>query len=525
MENPGFGKITCIIAAFCLATAIGSPAQTFTTLLSFDGKNGNGPSGSLVQGTDGNFYGTTGAGGLTFNCFNPYGCGTVFEITQAGTVTTLHNFCPQVSCVDGYGTHGGLVQGANGSFYGTTNWGGTSNSDECTNGCGVVFEITPARNLSALYNFCSQPSCKDGLSPGSALVLGPNGNFYGTTDVGGANCLSHAGSGCGTVFEMTPTGKLTTLHSFCSEINSNGRCIDGMSPMSLVLASNGNFYGTTALGGDGADCDSVSGSGCGTIFEITPAGKLTTLYNFCRKAPCTDGQQPNGLLQADNGKLYGTTSQGGNTNNSGTVFEVTAPGKLRTLYSFCAQGGSCVDGQYPNTNLVQGTDGNFYGTTQTGGASGDGCNVGYCGTVFQITPQGALTTLHSFTGPDGSWPYGGVVQGTDGQFYGSTSGGGAYFCDDDNGSYCGTIFSLSMGLGPFVEANPNFGTVGKVITILGNNLTGTTAVTFDGTPATFEIVSSTYIKAKVPASATTGPIEITTPSGTLSSNVAFHVLP
>jgi uncharacterized repeat protein (TIGR03803 family) len=526
MSKIGFAKIACIMAAFWVATALVSPAQTFTTILKFDGTNGDGPYGSLVQGTDGNFYGITQAGGVSHGCFI-FGCGTLFEVTPTGTATVLHNFCGQGGCDDGYEANGGMVQGANGSFYGTTEHGGTGYDEYCVAGgpgCGIVFEITPARKLIPLYNFCTQQNCTDGILPNSGLVLGPNGNFYGTTYAGGANCFLHSGGGCGTIFEVTPAGKLTTLYSFCSQINSKGQCSDGMSPSALVLGSNGNFYGTTELGGEGggemAGCSYQStGSGCGTVFEMTPAGKLTTLYSFCLKTPCGDGQFPNGLVQAANGKLYGTTNPG--LTDYGAVFEISAPGKLTTLYRFCVQGGTCPDGQYPNSGLIQGTDGNFYGTTQ--GATYD-CALGSCGTVFSITPKGALTTLHNFGSSEGSFPYSGLVQGTDGQFYGSAYDGGNY-CNNDGSNSCGTIFSVSVGLGPFIAANPNFGAVGKAIAILGNGLTGTTAVTFNGTPAAFEVVSDTYIKTRVPTGATAGQIEVTTPSGTLSTYVVFHVLP
>jgi uncharacterized repeat protein (TIGR03803 family) len=169
-------------------------------------------------------------------------------------------------------------------------------------------------------------------------------------------------NGEGTVFEITTEGKLTTLYNFCSKAN----CTDGRSPQSsLVLAANGNFYGTTFSGG--ANC--VSSNGCGTVFEITPAGKLTTLYSFCAKTNCEDGQNPRaGLIQEAGGNFYGTTFSGGNANSAGTLFEITPAGKLTTLYTFCSKGGvNCSDGAFPVGAIALSPSG-LYGTTSGGGA-------------------------------------------------------------------------------------------------------------------------------------------------------------
>jgi uncharacterized repeat protein (TIGR03803 family) len=261
----------------------------------------------------------------------------------------------------------------------------------------------------------------------------------------------------------------------------------------------GNFYGTTFNGG-------AKGI-YGTVFKITPGGVLTTLYSFCSQANCTDGSFPEaGLVQGSDRNFYGTTTQGG-TNNFGTVFTITPNGTLTTLYSFCSES-NCTDGKLPEAGLVQGTDGNFYGTT-----AGEAKNYG---TIFQITSSGALTTLYNFSGyPNGSYPYGGLVQHTNGMFYGVTNEGGT----DD----VGTFFSLDMGLGRFVTILPAFGKVGATITILGTDLTGVSSVSFNGTPATFNARTSTYLTATVPAGVTSGLVQVVTSSGTLQSNVAFQV--
>jgi uncharacterized repeat protein (TIGR03803 family) len=177
------------------------------------------------------------------------------------------------------------------------------------------------------------------------------------------------------------------------------------------------------------------------------------------------------------------------------------------LYTFCPETG-CADGQVPNAGLIQATDGNFYGTTLSGGTLG-------AGTIFKITSTGTLTTLHSFTGTDGEEPYAGLIQGTNGEFYGTTSGGGAH-------GY-GVVFRLSAGLGPFVETRPTSGKVGAAVTILGTDLTGATSVTFNGQAATFTVVSSSEITTNVPTGATTGEVEVKTPGRTFTSNVEFRV--
>jgi uncharacterized repeat protein (TIGR03803 family) len=237
---------------------------------------------------------------------------------------------------------------------------------------------------------------------------------------------------------------------------------------------------------------------------MTPSGTLTTLHSF----DGADGQFPEGaLVQATDGNFYGTTLQGGNYPYMwGNVFKMTLGGTVTSLHNF-----DITDGDSPYDGLVQGTDGELYGTTMQGGAYSGG-------TVFKITTAGALTTLHSFDGTDGSAPMAGPIQATNGTFYGTTSEGGSGY------SY-GTVFSLSVGLGPFVETNPTPGKVGTKVTILGNNLRGSTSVTFNGTKATFTVNSTgTAITMTVPNGATTGYVKVTTATRKiLTSNVKFRV--
>ncbi len=399
--------IASIVLMFLATTAIVASAQTFTTLLDFDGANGSLPEASLIQASDGNFYGTTYRGGT-------HNFGTVFQMTPGGTLTTLYNFCPQSGCADGSNPVGQLVQGTDGNFYGTTNTGGANTYALCSSGCGTVFKLTPTGTLTTLYSFCSQTDCTDGAVPYAGLVQGTDGNFYGTTYDGGSLTLY------GSVFEITPSGTLTTLHSFCSDIQ-NGQCVDGYNPRAgLTPDAQGNLYGTTFYGGT---------YGVGAIFRITTGGVLTTVYSFCpNSGGCPDGFNPDAILTlGTDGNFYSTTYVGGA--NEGTVFKVTPSGILTTLYSF-----NGTDGSTPVAGVVEGADGNFYGTTNGGG-------VNNWGTVFEITPAGTLTTLHSFDFNDGRTPNLGLVLGTDGKFYGVSSyGGTSGSCT--NG--CGTIYSLQV---------------------------------------------------------------------------------
>jgi uncharacterized repeat protein (TIGR03803 family) len=449
-------------------TAIALPAQTFTSLVSFNGDDGAFPASmSLVQGTDGNLYGTAPSGGANSG-------GTVFKVTPTGTVTTLYSFCTQINCTDGKTPLAGLVLGANGAFYGTTSVGG-ANDD------GTVFSVTSGGALTTLHSF-DLPV--DGAYLTAALVQGTNGTFYGTTDEGGTNNY-------GTVFSINSGGAVTTLHSFDRT--------DGAYPdAALVQATNGNFFGTTSDGGANDD---------GTVFSITSGGTLTTLHNF----DGTDGAYPYApLVQASNGTFYGTTIEGG-ANGYGTVFSITSGGTLTTLHGF-----DSTDGSYLYAALIQATNGTLYGTSSEGGTAN--CSFGQpCGTVFSITSGGTLTTLHSFDVTDGEEPHGALVQDTDGTFYGVTYEGGT--------SNYGTIFSLAVGLHPFVETLPTSGQVGAHIKILGTNLTGATSVTFNGTAATFTVASKSEITTTVPTGASTGFVTVATPSRVLKSNKQFRVIP
>jgi uncharacterized repeat protein (TIGR03803 family) len=244
-----------------------------------------------------------------------------------------------------------------------------------------------AASLTVLYNFSTSNGGTSG--PQAPLVQGSDGGFYGTSSSGG-------GSNQGTVFEKTPAGALATLVSFNG---ANGAVPDA----GLVLGSDGNFYGTTSGGGSNNQ---------GTVFKLASAGGVWTLSTLVSFNGANGANPYAGLVQGSDGNFYGTTLNGGGSND-GTVFEVTPAGVLTTLFAFT--GGN---GANPYAGLVQGSDGNFYGTTFAGGGNNDG-------TIFSMTPSGSLTTLVSFGGSNGVNPYAGLVQGSAGDFYGTTSGGGS----------------------------------------------------------------------------------------------------
>src|SRR5215470_7898134 len=362
MKEVGSARILCLVAVFCIAVDVAS-AQTFQTPVTFNSTNGAVPTDVLVQGTDGNLYGTTQYGGAA-------NIGTVFKLTQGGALTRIYSFCSKTLCTDGSLPDAGLVQASDGNFYGTTFWGGSQDS-------GTIFKITAGGSLTTLHSFCSQAKCADGANPHAALMIGSDGNFYGTTSEGGAG-------NAGGVFKLTPSGAFTALYSFCSQAN----CADGSSPQgSLIQWTDANFYGTTSAGGN---------VGAGTVFKLTPSGVLTTLYTFCSLANCGDGEFPYaGLALGSDGNFYGTTS-GSEPPTGGTVFKITPSGLLTTLHRFCSLA-NCADGEYPFAGVVQGTDGNFYGTSEIGGANANNVDCVFgCGTFFRITPSGTLTTIYSF---------------------------------------------------------------------------------------------------------------------------------
>jgi uncharacterized repeat protein (TIGR03803 family) len=364
-------------------------AATIQPIVFFTGTNGKEPSAALIQGRDGNLYGTTYSGGTSLFY------GTVFKVTPTGRLTTLANFNNR----NGGNPQGELIQATDGNFYGTTTNGGSSSR-------GTVFRLTPTGQLTTLVNF----NGTNGGSPRAGLIQARDGNFYGTTTSGGTNFN-------GTVFKLTPTGRLTTLANFQNRT--------GVIPWKLVQGRDGNFYGTTLGGGAGFS---------GTVFKVTPTGVLTTLVNFNYGAlKQSDGVNPQGgLILGRDGNFYGTTSLGGANlpGGNGTVFRVTPSGRFTVLARFDYYN----NGAFPFGNLTLGTDGNFYGTTNSGGRT-------LSGTVYRMTPSGGITVLAQLNRDTvGAQPEAGITQGKDGKFYGTTRARGKV---NPSSSY-GTIFKLSL---------------------------------------------------------------------------------
>ncbi len=443
----------------------------------------------------------------------------LFATTIASSAQTLATLA---YFTDGTTVDSYLIQGRDGNFYGTSNNGGAG-------GYGTVFKVTPSGTLTTLYTFCSQTNCADGFYPSGGLSLGTDGNLYGTAQNGGA-------SGMGVVFKITPGGRYTLLHSFSGS--------DGSGPdAGLVLASDRNFYGTTGSGG--------SGGCCGTLFKISAAGALTTLHSFYGG----DGSGPSApLTQGSDGSLYGTTVAGGAYSSydcpggCGTIFKVTTGGTFTLLHSF-----DFSDGNRIFAPLAQDNNGAFYGTASEGGDVGFyGCSVG-CGTVFKISSGGTFAIVHKYAqNDDPGAPYG-FVLASDGNIYGdsdvvwklippttfttvyafSTGFAATAVLQGTDGLFYGTyyweypscaIYSLNVGLSPAVAFVIPSGKVGQTAEILGQGLTGATSVTFNGVEATkFTLVSDTYMTAAVPTGATTGAVVVTTPTGALTSNKSFTI--
>ena len=415
----------------------------FTTLASLlTASNGDDSVSGVIQASNGNFYGPAAFGGSYYGDGVTNGAGTIFQVTPAGVITTLHNFVG----TDGQWPEGQLIQASDGNLYGTTGEGGA-------NGGGTIFKISLAGTLTTLYSFCAQTNCSDGKQPFGQLLQASDGYLYGVATGGGNN-------NNGTIFKITPAGAVTTLYTF-----TGGN--DGGEPGGVLMqARDGNLYGSTDAGA----------SGYGTIFRITLGGDLTTLYTFTANDGFTG---PDGagaaLIQASDGSFYGTTIEGG-PHQCGTIFKMTPAGALTSLFSF-----SNLDGCVP-IGLLQASDGNFYGEARWGGTVGDG-------TLYQVTPAGTVTTLHVFTGGDGNSPTGWLIQAADGSLYGTTQNGGA---NND-----GTVFKLTLGAAvqaPTVSTSSPSAVTGSTATLGGSvNPNGTdTEVWFEwGTSSSLSGSAST----------------------------------
>ncbi len=428
---------------------------------------------------------------------------------HAQTYTDLYNFGSGAGDPEIPG--GFMPQGTDGNFYGTAASG-------AANGAGGVFRMTRAGVPTLLSSF-------SGDTPGNGLTLKNDGNFYGVTQGVGAGCTS--GVTCGTLFSITPGGTYNVVHAFLG-----GR--DGNDPQVPPIEGTGHdLYGTTSRsGGAGkgtgyhatatkevgvlqnngdaalkltvydAAHNLFYGISAGTAFMTTVFGGLTVLHTF------PSGVSPTALILGSDGSLYGTTFQGGQPGcdgsmGCGVVFKINRAGVFSVVHIFTA-----TEGRAPTT-LIEGSDGSLYGTTLSDVANN-------AGIIFKIASDGTFSVLHNFNAATGQNPSG-FVQGTDGILYGVTEDGGAM-----NG---GVFFSFDLELPTFARLLPTWGLAGDTIGILGQGLSGATGVSFNGSTATFAVVSDSYITATVPSGVTTGKVSVTTPSGTLASITKFQVVP
>jgi uncharacterized repeat protein (TIGR03803 family) len=383
-------------------------AQTFTVLHSFVGypTDGGQPVAGLLMDAAGNLYGTTLYGGNNDSCQDSgIGCGTVFELDTERVETVLHNF----NGPDGATPYGNLIMDAKGRLYGTTTYGGVTTSCSGTGyaGCGVVFMLSAGKE-TVLHRFTGGA---DGAWPVGGVVMDTRGSLYGTTNAGGS-------AGGGVAFKLVGT-KETVLHSFTGGKDGN------YLTAGLLMDAAGNLYGTDVFGGD-IDCDYPDG--CGVVFKLT-GKQLSVLYSFTGPP---DGANPEASLLMDAvGNLYGTTADGGEGYNAGTVFELSRSGNERVLHRFRVNYRVQHDGVSPVSAVVRDAHGNTYGTTEEGGLDGDGV-------VYKITPDGKETILHSFCSADcsdGAHPNALIID-VQGNLYGTAFGGGV------NGK--GTIFKITL---------------------------------------------------------------------------------
>lgn len=425
----GAAQLTPMAGTPAALHSAGFASSTETDLYSFAGGSADGlaPWDSPVIDPGGALYGTSSSTSAGFT-------GVVWKLTPSGSnykESALYKF--PASRTAGAMPEAGLVIDYVGALYGTTSAGGKG---KCSNGCGVVFKLTPSKGgyaESTLYDF-GVSSSKDGATPVSALLM-VGTELYGTTEYGGSGgCAQNVPAGCGTIFELSTKGSgYKVLYNF-----KGGK--DGASPeTSLIAGKSGVLYGTTNDGGGSKTCP----NGCGTVFEINSKGSgYKVLHAF--KGGSSDGIGPSrgrGMYLSASGMLYGTTQAGGSGScailfigGCGTIFELTSKGTgYKVLYNFT--GGSA--GQGPNEELVAGKNGDIYGTTFIAG-TGKGCTLG-CGTVFALTKT--VGVVYDFQGgKDGATPYGGVAADKSGNLFGTTVLGGAGGCGS---SGCGTVFEVT----------------------------------------------------------------------------------
>ena len=375
-------------ATLILAFTGAASAAAITVLHSFSGPEGETPAAPLVQGADGLFYGVAAHGG-DFTVLPPDGGGTVFRMGANGGVERLHTFG---------GPEGAwpksLIQARDGFFYGTATFGGQPSISNLNPGTGTIFRMDAAGVVTVLHVF--PYSIGGGSSQPGPIVQGRDGALYGSAR--GEFGTSAIG---GYVYRFDPiTGDFRHLHDF---IGSDGAIPTGP----LFQARDGFFYGTTNQGGPWNS---------GVIYKVDALGHFVLLHSLSPFSPGEGSEPKGGVVQASDGFFYGTTEKGG---YGGEIFRMDAAGNFTVLHRFDAY---FSDGGFPKSGLIEGRDGFLYGTASRGGQP---VTANRYGVVYRMDKAGAVTVMHTFTGPDGYEPWAALVQGTDGGLYGSTVVGGA----------------------------------------------------------------------------------------------------
>ncbi len=418
-------RAIAISITLLLASAIAAQAQTFKVLHTFHGKDGANPYGQFLWDKNGNLISATANGG-TGNCSPHAGCGTVFKMNTSGKILwsySLKNFS------EGFAPNEGLYKDAAGNLYGTTLYGGVIPCWQGdTLGCGILFKLDTARKETVLYRFKgSTNGGHDGYYPVGFPIGDPAANLYGSTQNGGT------GDNGGIVFRINQAGKEAIVYNFPGPPCQPA----GGGPAGALILRPGDkrLYGGACGGGT---------YGEGTAFRMTTSGKLTVFYDFTGQPGPSNG----GAFTPNGGNLYGISAYGGNgncgTGGCGTLFELSPNGGTwteKTLYLFCQISG-CKDGESPDSQLVIDSAGNIYGTTIFGGDDQQCYNGGSCGVVFKLDTAGNETVLHSFSGSDGAFPLG-VVMDSKGNLYGATGQGGDPKCLGSNGHGCGVVFEIT----------------------------------------------------------------------------------
>jgi uncharacterized repeat protein (TIGR03803 family) len=408
MGDAMFSSISNFAAVTALAIAASAgiaDARGLRVLHAFKGgKDGASPTSGLVADGQGNFYGATNAGGQG-NCNSGDGCGTVFKIDASGRKSTVYVFKGKK---DGGSPSGDLTVGPDGSIYGATQQAGSS----C--GCGTVYKIRPDGTEKTLYQF---QGGSDGAGSRAGVILDADGNLYGTTQQGGTGSCQ---GGCGTVFKLTPTGTKTVVHNFTG--GSDGEAPAG----GLVFDSSGNLFGTTESGG--GNCDFGN---CGTLFKIASNGVESIVHAF--GGDVEDGYFPFGrLIIASDGNLWGTTLEGGD-HIRGTLYKVSSHGQETPVWAF----GAFQDGAYPDAGVIQGPDGNLYGTLPTDGSEGPGYIF-----KWSIADQTESIVYAFPVLPAGRAPSGTLAFDASGNIYGTTVEGGGNHGQGCDPNGCGEAYRL-----------------------------------------------------------------------------------